>query len=75
VDILAQIIEVETTVDGQLPSGFLFASIKNIGNAIATVNGVSLTIGQAVSYPFIGKGYATIAYQVNGSTLRIMRVV
>jgi hypothetical protein len=74
-DILAEIIEEEATIDGQLPNGFLFASFKNVGDTIATVNGVSLAVGEAKSYPFVGKGYKAVTYSVNGSRLRIMRIV
>lgn len=74
-DILAEALEGDVTEDGSIPAGFLFASVKNVGGAIASVNGVPLPAGEAKSYPFIGKGYKAIAYQVNGSTLRIMKVI
>jgi hypothetical protein len=74
-DILAQGIETEVNADGEIAMGFLFASIKNVGAAEAQVNGVPLPAGEAKSYPFVGKGYQAIPYQVNGSTLRIMRVI
>lgn len=74
-DTLAQGIETEVNADGEIAMGFLFASIKNVGAATAQVNGVPLPAGEAKSYPFVGKGYQAIPYQVNGSTLRIMRVI
>ena len=74
-DILAEIIENEVNVDGALPEGFLFASIKNVGDQIATVAGVALEVGEAKSYPFVGKGYKTIDYEVNGSSLKIMYII
>lgn len=74
-DILAQSIEATVNADGEIPMGFLFASVKNVGAATAQVNGVPLPAGEAKSFPFVGKGYQAIAYVVNGSTLRIMRVI
>lgn len=74
-DILAQIIEQDADVEGQLPQGFLFASIKNVGDQQATVNGVALAPGEAKAYPFVGKGYQDVPYAPNGSTLRILHVV
>jgi hypothetical protein len=74
-DLIAQVTEQEATNDGQLTAGFLFASIKNVGTEVAVVNGVALAPGEAKSYPFCGKGYQSIQYQVQGSTLRIMQVI
>jgi hypothetical protein len=74
-DILAQCIETDVNDDGEIPPGFLFASVKNVGASTAQVNGVPLPAGEAKSYPFVGKGYQAILYEVNGSTLRIMRVI
>ena len=74
-DILAQITEEEVNAAGQLPAGFLFASIKNVGAAPATVNGVALQSGEAKSYPFTGKGYQAVNYDPAGSTLLIMLIV
>lgn len=74
-DVLAQITEEDVNVDGQIDAGFLFASIKNTGAAVAQVNGVDLGIGEAKSYPFVGKGYMAVPYTVNGSTLKIMTIV
>lgn len=74
-DILAQAVEIESAVAGEIAEGFLFASIKNVGAAAALVGGVSLPAGEAKSYPFVGKGYQHIAYDPQGSTLRIMKIV
>lgn len=74
-DILAQAIEVETTVAGQIADGFLFVSVKNIGTVTALVGGVTLPAGEAKSYPFVGKGYGQVAYNPQGSTLRIMKII
>jgi hypothetical protein len=73
--ILADPQEVEVTVNGVTPQGALFVSVKNIGSAVATFNGVSLPPGEAKSYSFIGKGYKSMAYTVNGSTLKIMYII
>lgn len=72
--LLAQVTEQDYVVDGNLPQGFLFGSIKNVGNQVATVNGVDLLPGEAKSYPFVGKGYPLISFTVNGSTLRVMMI-
>ncbi len=74
-NILAQIHEQEFTADNQVPQGFLYASVKNIGRYVATVNGVQLSPGEAKDYPFIGKGYQGFTFEVNGSTLRILYVM
>ena len=74
-NILAQVTEQDYAADGNLPQGFLFGSIKNVGNQVATVNGVDLPPGEAKTYPFVGKGYPQVAFVVNGSTLRIMMIV
>lgn len=73
-NILADPQEITVTVDGSTAVGALFISVKNIGAAIATFNGVSLAPGEAKSYSFIGKGYKSLAYTVNGSTLKIMTI-
>ena len=73
-DVLAQVTEQDVNAVGQIAQGFLFASIKNVGNAVALVGGVALPIGEAKSYPFVGKGYNAVAYNPQGSTLRIMKV-
>jgi len=74
-NILAQVTEQDYAVDGDLPQGFLFGSIKNVGNQTANVNGVDLPPGEAKAYPFVGKGYPLIPFTVNGSTLRVMMIV
>lgn len=67
--------ETEVTINGQTTQGALFVSVKNIGNATAIFNGVSLPPGEAKSYSFVGKGYKAMAYQVNGSTLRLLYIL
>ena len=56
---------------GEIPAGFLFASVKNIGNEPVIVNEVPLEAGKAKSYPFVGKGHQAIPYRVgpNGRLL------
>lgn len=70
--ILANIIEKEMTENGEIPAGFLFASVKNIGDQTASVNATQLESGEAKTYPFVGKGCGAIPYEVNGTTLRVM---
>lgn len=74
-NILAEITEQDYNVDDELPSGFLYASLKNVGNQVVTVNGVALEPGEAKDYPFVGKGYQAVPFQVNGSTIRVLHVV
>ncbi|MEO9870359.1 MAG: hypothetical protein ABJQ69_03590 [Ekhidna sp.] len=74
-DLLAQILEEDAEQDGELPAGFLFASIKNTGDAQAVVNGVALEPGEAKAYPFVGKGYQAISYELGESELRILYIV
>ncbi len=71
-DALATIVEEEVTQAGAFPLGFLFASVKNIGDTPAMVNGVLLPAGQAKGYPFTGKPYNSINYDPMNSTLQIM---
>jgi hypothetical protein len=73
-DILAQASETTVEGAGELKDGFLAASIKNIGNRQAIVNGVTLEPGEAKGYPFVGKGYRSISYDGQQSTLRIMQI-
>jgi hypothetical protein len=73
-NILADPQETVVTVDGSTPAGALFISVKNVGAAVATFNGVPLAPGEAKSYSFIGKGYKSLVYAVNGSTLKIMTI-
>ena len=74
-NLLAQVTEQDLAVDGTLPQGFLFGSVKNIGSQTITVNGVGLPPGQAKAYPFVGKGYPQIPFIVNGSVLQVMLIV
>ncbi len=74
INILADPQEIETTVNGATLAGALFISVKNVGGATATFNGVPLLPGEAKSYSFIGKGYRSLVYTVNGSTLKIMSI-
>jgi len=74
-DILAQVNEIDTTVSGEISDGFLSASIKNVGEGKALVNGVVLFPGEAKGYPFVGKGYKKITYHPGASTLRIMQII
>ena len=75
-NIMAVVIETEVFEDHIAPEGFLYASVKNIGRAVATVNGVSLSPGEAKDYPFVGKGYQAIICQVgSNASLRILRVI
>ncbi|WP_062062714.1 hypothetical protein [Aquimarina longa] len=74
-DILAKITEQEFTESGEIPLGFLFASVKNIGDTPITVNNVTLKSGEAKSYPFIGKPYNAISFETNDSTLQVLYVL
>lgn len=71
-DILAQVNESDTQQAGEINDGFLSASVKNVGENKASVNGVVLFPGEAKGYPFVGKGYQKISYDPGASTLRIM---
>ena len=72
--LLAQTSETEVTdVSGEIPHGFLYASVYNIGSVDVQVNGVVLEPGQAKDYPFVGKGQEAIPYLVSDQgLLRIM---
>ncbi len=72
--IFSTVTETEVTQEGSLSQGFLSASIKNVGTQVALVNGVSLGVGEAKGYPFVGKGYEPISYDPQGSTLQIMEI-
>ena len=74
-NILADPQEVEVNINGVTPQGALFVSVKNIGTTAATFNGVPLQPGEAKSYSFIGKGYRSMNYTTNGSTLKIMYIL
>lgn len=73
-DILAQVTEQDYTEIAELPIGFLFGSVKNVGDSDAIVNGVTLPSGQAKGYPFVGKGYQAVAFDPQESILRVMVV-
>ena len=72
--LLAQTSETEVSdVAGEIPAGFLYASVYNVGTVDVQVNGVTLEPGQAKDYPFVGKGQEAIPYQVSDQgLLRIM---
>lgn len=73
--IFAERIEVETTTDGNIPAGFLFASVKNRGSQPVIVGGIPLDPGEAKAYPFVGKAYQhPIDYVLSGQALRIMYI-
>jgi hypothetical protein len=74
-NLLASVTEQDFTVDGDLPQGFLFASVKNTGSDTLQVNGSDLEPGEAKAYPFVGKGYPQIPFVVNGSTLKAMIII
>ena len=74
-NLLASPIETEHNVDGSFPQGFLFGSIKNVGNQTALVNGVDFPPGESKAYPFVGKGYEEIPFVTNGTVLRVMIIV
>lgn len=74
-DILAQVNETDVEIAGEFQEGFLVASVKNVGEERAIVNGVPLAPGEAKGYPFVGKGYKKITYDPSGSTLRVMVIV
>ncbi len=67
--------ELEIQKPMELPVGFLFASIKNIGLSAATVNNTILASGEAKSYPFVGKGYETLEIDPEDSTLLVMYIL
>ncbi len=74
-DILASITEVEQTETGEIPVGFLYASIKNVGDTPCIVNQVALAPGEAKGYPFVGKPYKALPYDPQDSKLRILYVL
>lgn len=73
-DILAKITEAEFTTKGSIPIGFLYASIKNVGTREAKVGGVKLASGEAKGYPFVGKGYQSVDFEPESSTLRVLYI-
>ncbi len=76
-DVLARITEQDFSgATGELPAGFLFASVKNVGREDVVVNGVPLAPGEAKSYPFVGKEYEAVPFEVNGAAqLRVMYIL
>ena len=75
-DLLAQITEIQPTQSGIIPVGTIYASFKNIGTEATNVNGTPLEPGEAKDYPFIGKGYSDIPYEiVPNSKLKILYII
>lgn len=74
-DVLADTIEQIFSDAGEIPLGFLFASVKNIGNSEVIVNNVPLAPGDAKSYPFVGKPYRAKSFDPMDSTLQIMYIL
>lgn len=74
-DVLADTLEQAFTEAGEIPLGFLFASVKNIGNSSAMVNGIPLAAGDAKSYPFVGKPHNAKSFDPIDSTLHIMYII
>lgn len=73
--VLANITEREFIEAGEIPLGFLYASIKNIGDQPALVNGVSLASGEVKGYPFVGKPYNPVPFDPQDATLRILYIL
>lgn len=74
-DVLADTIEQAFTDAGEIPLGFLFASVKNIGNSEVIVNNVPLAPGDAKSYPFVGKPHNAKSFDPLDSTLQVMYII
>ncbi len=74
-DILAEPIEQVFTTEGELPIGFLFASVKNLGSRKGTLNGIPLEAGEAVSYPFVGKGYKAVPFNAEGTEIKVLYII
>ena len=74
-DVLARTIEKEFTDAGEIPVGFLYASVKNIGTSDAIVNEVTFPVGEAKDYPFVGKPYEAKTFDPKGSILLVMYVM
>jgi len=76
--LIAQIKEERLTGLGEIPQGFLYAKIKNIGNIAAEVNNVPLEPGESKVYPFVGRAYQAIdcgsVVNNNDSVLEIMTI-
>ncbi|WP_027395127.1 hypothetical protein [Aquimarina latercula] len=74
-DVLADTIEQVFSDAGEIPLGFLFASVKNIGNSPVMVGGIPLAAGDAKSYPFVGKPHNAKSFDPMDSTLHIMYII
>jgi len=74
-DVLVSRVETVTTTDGEIPTGFLFATVKNIGSIPIQVGGVTLEVGEAKSYPFVGKGQPPLLFVLGGGTLKFMFMI
>lgn len=74
-DALANITEADFTEAGEIPIGFLYASVKNVGDTPVLINGVELPSGEAKGYPFIGKPYNPISFDPQNSTIRVLYVL
>lgn len=74
-DILADTIEQAFTEAGEIPLGFLFASVKNIGTTPAMVNNIALAPGEAKGYPFVGKPHTAKTFDPMDSTLHVMYIL
>ena len=73
-DVLAETVEQIFTDAGEIPLGVLFASVKNIGDSPAIVNGIPLAAGDAKSYPFVGKPSDAKPFDPMDSTLYVMYI-
>ncbi|QKX04140.1 hypothetical protein HN014_04200 [Aquimarina sp. TRL1] len=73
-DVIAETIEQAFTDAGEIPLGFLFASVKNIGDSEVMVNNLPLAPGDAKSYPFVGKPHDAKSFDPMDSTLYVMYI-
>ena len=73
-DVITTTIEQIVTEAGEIPTGVLFASVKNIGTTPAMVNGIPLAPGEAKSYPFVGKPSDAKSFDPMDSTLHVMYI-
>lgn len=73
-DVIAETIEQAFTDAGEIPLGFLFASVKNIGDSEVMVNNILLAPGDAKSYPFVGKPHDAKPFDPMDSTLYVMYI-
>lgn len=74
-DVLAETVEQVFNEVGEIPLGFLFASVKNTGTSAVMVNGIPLEAGDAKSYPFVGKPHNVKSFDPMDSTLHIMYII